>query len=122
MRRRDALAFAVLSAAAPLAATKVDARNSPLRTSVEGGELVIRVGVDTLAFSAENSLNNWKFDDAENTYKKLYEVTDHDQFALDVAREVESEYEIGQSLLTRMLDTAAEECFNNGANSMKEVD
>ena len=88
-------------------------RKSRLRVQVIGGELVIRIGVETLAFAAER--NGRLFDD----HDRGPEVTDPDLFALEVVRELEDEEEDGTTPLNELLDIATEKAFENGADGIQ---
>jgi hypothetical protein len=89
--------------------------DTPLTTSIEDGDLVIRIGTRTLAWSLEHhpDLLNER---AEPTYK----VSDEAEFAKDVLRELEREEEDGTTLVHLMLDKATKEALEQGSCAVKE--
>lgn len=78
----------------------------PLTIGVEGDELVIRIGVDTLAFAFETGGDNQPFDDAANDFRRSWKVTDKYKFANGVGNALCDEEENGSTPLTRVLDAA----------------
>jgi len=57
----------------------------PLSVKVEGDELVIRIGVDTLQFCFEVGDENNPFDDEAGDFRRAYKVTNKYRFAKGVA-------------------------------------
>lgn len=78
----------------------------PLKIGVEGDQLVIRIGVDTLAFCFEISDDNQPFDDEANDFRRSWKVIDRHKFAEGVARGLQIQEEDGSTPLTRILDNA----------------
>jgi len=78
----------------------------PLTVGVEGDQLVIRIGVDTLAFCFEISEDNQPFDDEANDFRRSWKVTDKHKFAIGVAGGLRIEKEDGSTPLTDVLDAA----------------
>lgn len=78
----------------------------PLTIGVEGDQLVIRIGVDTLAFCFEISEDNQPFDEKANDFRRSWRVTDKYQFAKGVANGLRVEEEDGSTSLMRTLDAA----------------
>ena len=87
----------------------------PLKIGVEGDELVIRIGVDTLAFCFEISDDNQPFDATENDFRRSFKVIDKHEFAKGVANGLCNEEEDGSSPVTRALDAA---CIDSVENDM----
>jgi hypothetical protein len=77
-----------------------------LTVHVEGEELVIRIGVDTLAFCFETGEENQPFDDKANDFRRSWKVTNKYKFAKGVGTAICDEDEVGNTPLTTMLDEA----------------
>jgi len=87
----------------------------PLTVGVEGDQLVIRIGVDTLAWCFEISDDNQPYDEQIGDFRRSFKVLDRHKFAKGVAYGVQDEREDGSSLLTDALDAA---CINAVENDM----
>ena len=83
-------------------------RESPLTVKVEGGALVIAIGVETLAFAVL----------AGEVFQEGVTVPDPDKFAKEVVRELEQEREDGATPVHLLLDRAAERAAENGAEGI----
>jgi hypothetical protein len=91
----------------------------PLKASIEGSNLVIRIGISTLAFADMEAQKNAP----ENFGKtKLSKITNEGGFAKDVIHELLSENEIGESMLTDLLDKATSEARNNGSMHVEDYE
>jgi hypothetical protein len=77
-----------------------------LTVGVEGDELVIRIGVDTLTFAFETGEENQPFDEKANDFRRSWKVVDKHRFAKGVANAVCDEEEDGSTPLTKILDEA----------------
>jgi len=93
-------------------------KDAPLDVSVEGDELVIRIGVSTLAFAASRTelFNPWN--DDKNDWVDEWKVTDEHRFAQGVGYGMTEEEEDGSTPLTRLLDT----CFLHAVEGDYGVD
>lgn len=78
----------------------------PLTIGLEGDQLVIRIGVDTLAFCFEISEDNQPFDDKANDFRRSWKITNKYRFAQGVATGLRQEEEDGSTPITRILDDA----------------
>ena len=78
----------------------------PLTVGVEGDQLVIRIGVDTLAFCFEIGEDNQPYYEEAGDYRREYKVIDKHKFAKGVVDGLRDEEEDGSTPLTRILDTA----------------
>lgn len=78
----------------------------PLTVGVEEDQLVIRIGVDTLAFCFEVGDENQPFDEEANDYRRAFKVIDKHKFAKGVAYGLQDEEEDGSTPLTKILDDA----------------
>lgn len=87
----------------------------PLEVAVEGGELVIRIGIGTLAWAADRQ-DEWSpYDDKRQQFVSAYRVSDRAKFAGDVKRELLREAEDGSSPLSRLLDKMSMAAVNDGS-------
>lgn len=78
----------------------------PLTVGVEGDQLVIRIGVDTLAWAFEISEENQPFDEKLNDFRGSWKVIDRHKFAKGVGIGLQDEREDGSTPLTDVLDKA----------------
>src|SRR6267142_452245 len=78
----------------------------PLTIGVEGDQLVIRIGVDTLAFCFEVSDDNQPYDGKVGDFRRAWKVTDTHKFAEGVGRGLRIEEEDGSTPLTKVFDEA----------------
>ena len=78
----------------------------PLFVGVEDGQLVIRIGVDTLAYAFEVGEENNPYDDEAMDFVRSWKVTDKLKFAKGVANHLCDEEEDGSTPLTDILDKA----------------
>lgn len=87
----------------------------PLRALVQDGNLVISIGIRTLAFAFETSEGNNPYDPSSGDFKRELQIADPLQFAEDVCHEINGEGEDGSTPLTRFLDSMMDEAVNNGS-------
>jgi hypothetical protein len=78
----------------------------PLTVGVEGDQLVIRIGVDTLAWCFEISEDNQPFDEKAKDFRREWKVVDPHKFAKGVGSGLCIEEEDGSTPLTCILDAA----------------
>ncbi len=88
-------------------------KDTPLQVNIEDGQLVIRIGVDTLAFCA---LAKHGGPLAENE-----RVTDSTQFTEDVITELVREEENGDTPLTALLDEMIRMATENGCIAIRTL-
>lgn len=84
--------------------------SSRLKAKIIGGNLVISIGIATLAFAAEECDGNPKV-----------EILDAKQLATDVIAELESEDEVGASMLTDIFDGAVTAAMENGSTAFADT-
>lgn len=96
-------------------------RNAPLDCKIEDGEVIIRIGVDTLSFAAQSREPFTQYDDTVGDWRKFWIVSDADQFALDVRQEMIREEEDGSSPLTNLLDKMFENALDQGSLGVQEA-
>jgi hypothetical protein len=78
----------------------------PLTIGVEGEELVIRIGIDTLAFCFETGEENQPFDEDADDFRRTFMIVNKHQFAKGVGNALCDEEEDGSTPLTKILDEA----------------
>ena len=88
-----------------------DKSESPLSCEVVDGELVIKIGINTLAWAAR--LENGGILDKEEV-----EIDNTGQFAKDVAGAIEKSDDAGNSLLTGLLDDAIKGAVDSGSSGL----
>lgn len=86
--------------------------DKPLSAMIDGDELVIRIGIGTLAFAAEH---------LKPLPYEILRVIDKAEFANDVRAELMREEEDGSSMLTDVLDAASIAAWENGSIGCHEV-
>jgi len=89
-------------------------RNRPLGLKVQGNEVVIRIGINTLAFAHNHADWNRPWDDVRNDYIQQWKVADPNQFAKDFVNELQSEEEDGSTPLTELFDRICQNTTNEG--------
>jgi hypothetical protein len=82
----------------------------PLDCEVEGEQLVIRIGVSTLAWAAKKRNGGVVPDN--------YRVVDKLQWAKDVANGIMHEDEVGNTMLYDMLDEAMQSAMDDGSTGL----
>jgi hypothetical protein len=91
----------------------------PLSVKVDRGQLVIRIGINTLAFCAERCPRFYDHEkhDADGSYVR---VTDKAELAKDIARALQHEQEDGTTPLHILLDDAIEYAYGDGSLGFQE--
>lgn len=92
---------------------------SPLGVHVGNGLLLIVVGVETLAEASEQVFTQWS--DGVGEYVLTQKVINAEQFAKDVASELQVEDEVGTTDLHRLFDGAMANAVNNGSDAVEDV-
>lgn len=82
-----------------------------MRASVLDDQLVISIGIGTLAWAAKTRNGG--------PVPQNVAVADHEEFARDVARSLCREDEVGNTLLTRLLDDAMTDAMNGGSIGLR---
>ncbi len=88
-------------------------KNVPLQCEIENKQLVIRIGIGTLAFCMLHD-DTWLDKDGNPTIK----ITDELQLAKDVIDALELEDEAGNSRLTRLLDQCLLSAYEEGSTAL----
>lgn len=84
--------------------------DSPLGCEIEGEQLVIRIGVSTLAWASKKRNGGVVPDN--------YRMVDKLQWAKDVANEIMHEDEVGNTMLCDMLDEAMQSAMDDGSTGL----
>lgn len=90
-----------------------EAREQRLVCEIEGGQLVIRIGVETLKHAAEHCPQ--LYGETTRDYPPYAKVVDADQLARDIRGEMLREEEDGETAIHRMLDDAIVSAWENGS-------
>ncbi len=93
-----------------------EAEKKVLTSEIEDGQLKITIGFNTLAFATEN--NDYL---SHDDFQPRYRVTNPLGFAEDVLNELEREDEVGNSLITKMIDKGCVEAIEQGTVHVDEV-
>lgn len=94
---------------------------TPLSVEVQDGDLVIRIGINVLAFACDRSNDNNPFDDLANDFRQTFKVADPLEFAKDVRIDLCAEREDGSTLMTDLLDKVCMEAIYQGSAGVQEV-
>ncbi len=86
-------------------------KSNRLHSKIVGEKLIISIGIDTLAFAAEECEDNPKV-----------KVLNAKQLAIEVIAELQKEDEVGASMLTDLLDKAVMTAFENGSVAFADCD
>lgn len=97
----------------------VIARTAPLRVGLRDQQLTISVGVDVLAWAAEQCSALHEFD-ADAGILRGPQVTSSDGFAADVLRALEREAEDGTTMVHELLDRACEVAIEQGSEAVAD--
>jgi hypothetical protein len=98
-------------------------RNAWLDAEVKNGKLTIVVGVEVLAFAAQQRFNEQAFQESEGRQTvSLLRVVNADDFANGVCTELLREAENGDNRIHLMLDAAIDEAVNQGSEGLSEDD
>lgn len=92
---------------------RIPGKDQPLYCNIEGEELVIRIGIDTLAWAAEH---NPRFFNPDKPYAEKYITVENNiELAHDVVGELNGEEEDGTTPLHLLLDEALFNAAENGS-------
>lgn len=86
--------------------------NAPLSIKIQDGRLIIAIGIDTLAFAAEN---------ADTCDLFNFKIINKEEFAMDVMTELDYSQENDPTLVQEMLDRAASRAIENGSLAIEEI-
>lgn len=94
-----------------------------LTCEVVDDELIIRVGIDTLAWAAHSERREspfWRFDEDLNEFTQDWKIVDNLGWAQEICHELNREEEDGSSPLTNVLDKMFETALDQGSLSVLE--
>jgi hypothetical protein len=94
--------------------------DTPLLVALEDGQLIVRIGTNTLAWAFEHGNDNNPFDDAKNDFVQKYRIADPVEFAQDVASAMTAEAEDGSSPLSTFLDRMCDSAVDDGSIAVEE--
>lgn len=94
--------------------------DTPLKVAIEGEELVVRIGLDTLAFSAEHCPRLFDYDKHVNTGPPYCKVVDKAELARDVMRAFLDEEEDGSTPLSDCFDDAIVAAMDDGSLAFQD--
>jgi hypothetical protein len=83
-------------------------RTLPLEVEIKNYELVIHIGLESLAYAADQSDLFNPYDPEKNNFVRQFQVSDAEEWAKDINRELTREEEDGSSMLTNLFDKAFE--------------
>lgn len=95
-------------------------RTLPLEVEVKNYELVIRIGLESLAYAADQSDLFNPYDPEKYKFVRQFQVTDAEDWAEDIKRELTREEEDGSSMLTNLFDKAFEKALDQGSLGVKD--
>jgi len=102
--------------------TSIRAEDTPLRVEVKRGELVIRLGIETLAFATPD-IEPWVVhNDETGQFRRRLKVIDPQEFAKDVALAMQRQDDTGASPLAYFLDKMMEDAIEDGSIAVEECD
>lgn len=93
-------------------------KDQPLTASIEGDELVIRVGIDTLAYAISHSPRFYDHEKHGANCGPFFKIDDSRLFAREIVRALKYEEEDGSGPLSDLLDEAGERAIEDGAEGV----
>lgn len=97
-------------------------RDQYLSCQLEGEGLVIRIGIETLAFAAEDREPFNIFDEDINEFVQKIKVINDLGWAKDICQALTDEEEDGSSPLTNLLDAAFQTAVDQGSINVWDPD
>lgn len=94
--------------------------DAPLTVDIVNDELVIRIGIGTLAYAFDHMEENNPYDDNLRDFKQSWKVSDPMEFAKDVVGALVDEEEDGSHPLNRLLDQVCTAAADNGCLGIEE--
>lgn len=95
------------------------AKDQRLIVEVKDEELVVRIGIETLAFAANESDTFKPYDEKAGDWVQKFKVVDPLAYAGDVKRAMLDEGEDGSNPLSRFLDKMDELALDDGADGIE---
>jgi hypothetical protein len=95
-------------------------KDTPLAVKLEDGDLIIRIGIDRLAFCAERQ-DDWNpYDEERRDFVQKWRIADKVEFAKDVVNELCREEEDGSTPLNMLLDRVCMAALDDGSTGVEE--
>lgn len=94
-------------------------RDEELLVRIKGGQLVISIGVETLAHATWWHPTLQAYDPKADRYRHT-KVTSPDAFAIDVVAVLQAEAEDGSTVVQDMLDSAIAKAVDDGSEHVEE--
>lgn len=98
----------------------MEAKDTPLSMKLEDGDLVIRIGIDRLAFCADHADEFNPYDEKIGNFVQQWRVSDKTEFAKDVAGQLCDQGEDGSTPFTRLLDKMSMAAMEDGSLGVEE--
>lgn len=98
----------------------VRGKDAQLTVDIIDEEVVIRVGIDTLAWAFDHMGENNPYDEEVHDFVQTWKVTDPSEFAKDVVGELTREEEDGTHPLHLLLDQACNAAADQGSLGIDE--
>jgi hypothetical protein len=92
--------------------------NTPLAVSIDGGELVIRIGLNTLAHAIASGNDLHEYDERSGDYLRRFAVTNPYVFAQDIVIELQREEEDGSTPLSHLFDQMGQYAIEEGSTGV----
>lgn len=93
-------------------------KDAPLTVEIEGDELIIRIGIDTLSCAAEHCPLFFSYDTPRDP--PFVKVIDRDELARDVIGALLHEKEDGSTPLSDLLDEAILHAYEEGSIAFED--
>ena len=94
--------------------------DAPLTVDIEEEEIVIRIGIGTLAWAFDHMEENNPWSDKKHDYVQKWKVSDQLEFAKDVVGELTNEQEDGSHPLSVLLDQVSTAAADQGSLGIEE--
>lgn len=94
--------------------------HTPRSVTIENDELVIRVGISTLAWAFDHMEENNPYSDELHDYEQKWRVSDPLEFAKDTVNELCREEEDGTTPLDLLFDKVMSEAADQGSLGVEE--
>jgi hypothetical protein len=97
-------------------------KDRPLCAKVLGNEVMIRIGIDTLAFAHDHNPDNNQWDEKRGDYIQQWKVSDPKVFAKDFVYELLTEEEDGSTNLSNFFDRICQDTANEGTIGIEQCE
>ncbi len=94
--------------------------DAPLTVDIEDDEIVIRIGIGTLAWAFDRMEENNPWSADKRDFVQKWRVSDPKEFARDVVGELTNEEEDGSHPLNRLLDQVCNAAVDQGSLGIEE--